>query len=109
MLVVYYLGKVGDFQVCWMKTCNEIKHMLKSSLKASFPALKGNCSEKRGGFLFCSILCLIFLSSMFLFTFFVINSSSVHCIKTFSRRAVQHTTNSEFDGLSSLRKKNKDK
>lgn len=52
VLVDYYLGKAGDFQVCWMKTCIEIKHMLKSSCKASFPALKGNCSERR---VFCFV------------------------------------------------------
>lgn len=50
VLAVYYLGRVGDFQVCWMSTCIEIKHMLKSSLKVSFPALKGNCSEKNRSF-----------------------------------------------------------
>lgn len=54
VLVVYYLGKASDFQVRWMKTPIEIKHILKSSLEASFPALKGNFSEKTGGF-FCFV------------------------------------------------------
>lgn len=83
VLVVYYLGKAGDFQVRWMKTPIEIKHILKSSLEASFPALKGNFSEKTGVF---------FVLFNFVINFFfelrvpVHILSLVYCIKTFFQK-----------------------